>query len=159
MCQCTSAGVCSEKDSLCKVVEVELHILVLFDTVVTNINCITFVLIPRFQRKLRTFRQEACRASSPQGSAPRTCRSSAAMRTKPRLKTRFHSIRSHLKSLALRTNVKKKQLKRQKRRTELSVFGLTEENQRNKNEHKATSQTTNCNNHDDIDDIFASIGL
>ncbi|XP_044073086.1 nucleolus and neural progenitor protein [Siniperca chuatsi] len=112
-----------------------------------------------FQRKLRTFRQEACWASSPQGSVPGTCRSSAATRRHDRRRTRFQSLRSQFKSSAIRTGVKKKHLKRQRKRTELSVSGLSVNDRRNRTTYQATSQTTDCNIHDDIDDIFASVGL
>ncbi|XP_051260516.1 nucleolus and neural progenitor protein [Dicentrarchus labrax] len=108
------------------------------------------------QKKLQTFRQEARWASSPQGSVPRTCQSSAAMRRNARLRTRFHSLRSRFKLTAIRASVKKKQLKRQRKRTESSVSGLSGDNQRNRTTYEATFQTTDS---DDIDDIFASVGL
>ncbi|XP_070832892.1 nucleolus and neural progenitor protein [Chaetodon trifascialis] len=108
------------------------------------------------QRKLRTFRQEACWASSPQGSVPSTCRSSATARRNSLLRTRFHSLRSRFKSAAMRAEVKKKPLKRRRKRTEVSASGLSGNDQRNRTAYKATSQTTDL---DDIDDIFASLGL
>ncbi|XP_029315052.1 nucleolus and neural progenitor protein isoform X2 [Cottoperca gobio] len=73
------------------------------------------------KRRLRTFTQEASWASSPQGSVPRSCRSSAATRRHARLRTRFQSLRSQFKSSTVRTGVKKKPPKRQRKRTELSV--------------------------------------
>ncbi|XP_073329800.1 nucleolus and neural progenitor protein [Pagrus major] len=112
------------------------------------------------QRKLQTFRQEARWASSPQGSAPRSCRSSAATRRNAHLRTRFHSLRSRFRYSAVRAGVKKKQLKRQREKTESSVSGLSGDDQRNRTTHKATtSQTADRDNQDDIDDIFASVGL
>ncbi|XP_054471579.1 nucleolus and neural progenitor protein isoform X2 [Anoplopoma fimbria] len=111
------------------------------------------------QKRLRTFRQEACWASSPQSSAPRACRSSAAMRRLARLRTRFQSLRSRFKSSTLRTGVKKKQLKRRRKRTELSVSGLSGADQINRSPCEGTSQTATCDSLDDIDDIFASVGF
>ncbi|XP_023280667.1 nucleolus and neural progenitor protein [Seriola lalandi dorsalis] len=112
------------------------------------------------QRKLQSFRQEACWAASPQGPAPRTCRSSAAVRRKNRLRTRCQSLRSQFKSSTVKTGVKNKHLKRRRRRRcELSMSGLSETGQRSRTTYEATPQTTNCDSHDDIDDIFASGGL
>nr|XP_046260409.1 nucleolus and neural progenitor protein isoform X2 [Scatophagus argus] len=112
------------------------------------------------QRKLHIFKQEAHWASSPQGSVPRTCRSPAVMKRKARSRTRFHSLRSQFKSSAVRGGVKKKKnQKRQRKRTELSVSGLSEDNQRNRTTYKAASPTSEHDSHDDIDDIFASAGL
>uniref|UniRef100_A0A8C3A391 Nucleolus and neural progenitor protein n=1 Tax=Cyclopterus lumpus TaxID=8103 RepID=A0A8C3A391_CYCLU len=98
------------------------------------------------QRRLRTLRREACWASSPQGSVTRARRSSAAERGHARLRTRFQSLRSRFTSSkysTLRTVVKKEQLK----------------GQRKKSKCETTSQTTSCDSHDDIDDIFASVGF
>ncbi|XP_056293794.1 nucleolus and neural progenitor protein isoform X2 [Pseudoliparis swirei] len=108
------------------------------------------------QRRLRTFRREACWASTPQGSVPRACRSSAAERGHARLRTRVQTLRSRLKSSTLRTDVKKEQLKGQRKKTELSVSGLSEDDQINRSKCETTSQTAS---HDDIDDIFASVGF
>ncbi|XP_038576103.1 LOW QUALITY PROTEIN: nucleolus and neural progenitor protein [Micropterus salmoides] len=108
------------------------------------------------QRKLRTFRREACWALFPRGSVPRTCRS--PRRRHAHRRTRFQSLRSRFKSSAARTGVKKKRL-RQRKRAASSVSGLSGDGQRNWTTYKATSQTTDCNIHDDIDDIFASVGL
>ncbi|XP_070694279.1 nucleolus and neural progenitor protein isoform X2 [Pempheris klunzingeri] len=110
------------------------------------------------QRKLRIFRQEACWASSPQGSVPRTCRSSAALRRNARRQTRFQSLRSQLKSSAVRRGVKQKRPKRLRKRTEVSPCGLSGD-QRNRTTHEATSRTPDHDSNDDIDDIFASMGL
>lgn len=107
---------------------------------------LSFVLILSVQRKLRTFREEACKAFSPQGSVPNTCRPSAPMRRNVHLRTRFQSLRRRLKSRTVSVGIKKKQIKRQRKMTELSVSGASEDNQ--------TSNTI-----DDIDDIFASAGL
>lgn len=108
------------------------------------------------QRKLQTFRQEARWASSPRGSAPRSCRSSAATRRNAHLRTRFHSLRSRFRSAAARAGVKKKRRKRQREKTEPSASGLSADDQRNRTTNKPTSRTADC---DDIDDIFASVGL
>ncbi|XP_040913290.1 nucleolus and neural progenitor protein [Toxotes jaculatrix] len=111
------------------------------------------------QRKLQSFRQETCWALFPQGSAPSTCRSSAAVRRSARMRTRCQSLRSRLKSSTVKTSVKKKGLKRPRWRNELSVSGLLEGDQRGRTTYEATPQTTDRDSHDDIDDIFASIGL
>ncbi|XP_068428691.1 nucleolus and neural progenitor protein isoform X2 [Clinocottus analis] len=111
------------------------------------------------QRRLRTFRLKACWASSPQGSEPRACRPPAAKRGRARLTTHFQSLRSRFKSSTLRTGVKKEQLKRQRKRTELSVSGLSGAEQINGSKCEATSPTTSWDSHDDIDDIFASVGF
>ncbi|KAM8749134.1 nucleolus and neural progenitor protein [Acanthopagrus schlegelii] len=108
------------------------------------------------QRKLQTFIEETRWASSPQGSAPRSCRSSAATRRNAHLRTRFHSLRSRFRSSAVRAGVKKKQRKRQREKAEPSVSGLSADDQRNRTTHKPTSRTADG---DDIDDIFASVGL
>ncbi|XP_042282424.1 nucleolus and neural progenitor protein [Thunnus maccoyii] len=111
------------------------------------------------QRKLRSFRQEVCWAFSPQGVMPNACRSSAAVRKNAHLRTRFQSLRRRLKSPTVSIGVKKKQVKRRRKRTELSVSGPSEDDKRSRIIHEATAQTTDCNSHDDIDDIFASAGL
>lgn len=110
------------------------------------------------QRKLQTFRQEACWASSPRGSVPRTCRSSAALRRKAHVTTRFQSLRARFKSAAVRNGAKKKGLKRCQK-SELSVSGLSEDGQKSRTTFEQTPLTTDCESHDDIDDIFASAGL
>ena len=111
---------------------------------------IYFFVILSVQRKLQNFRQEAIWASSPQGSAPRTCCFSAAARKNPRLRTRFQSLGSRFKSSKVNKRVKRKHLKRQKQRKDSKRRGTT---------YEVTPQTTNKDRHDDIDDIFASIGF
>ncbi|XP_018537479.1 nucleolus and neural progenitor protein [Lates calcarifer] len=106
------------------------------------------------QRKLQSFRREAYWASSPQGSAPRTCHSPAATRRHARLKTRFQSLRSQFKSSTTKTGMKKKCQKRGRRKSELSVSGLSDDGQRSRTMYGATPQTIDCDSHDDIDDIF-----
>lgn len=113
-------------------------------------NCLSS--IPSVQRKLEAFKKEACWASSPQVSVPRTYRSFALMRRKIHPTTRFHALRCRFKSSALRDGVKKKQLKRQRMRTDSSVSGLSGDRQKNRAMYEAAS-------HDDIDDIFATVGL
>ncbi|XP_063743478.1 nucleolus and neural progenitor protein isoform X2 [Eleginops maclovinus] len=115
----------------------------------------------KVQRRLRTFRQEACWALSPQGSVPRSCRSCAATRRHNRLRTRFQSLRSQFKSSTLKTDVKKTQLKRQRKRTESSLTGLLVDDPKNRSicDSSPTLQTSGCDGEDDIDDIFASVGL
>ncbi|XP_041806706.1 nucleolus and neural progenitor protein [Chelmon rostratus] len=111
------------------------------------------------QRKLRTFRQEARWASSPQGPVPSTCRSSAADQRIAHLRTRFHSLRSRFKSSAIKAGLRNKRLKRRRKRTGLSVSGPSGDDQTNRTTYGATSQTTDYDDRDDIDDIFASVGL
>ncbi|XP_028447509.1 nucleolus and neural progenitor protein [Perca flavescens] len=109
------------------------------------------------QRRLRTFRQEARWASSPHGSVPTTCRASAATRRPARLTTRLQTLRSRFKSS---TGVKKKPLKRQRERTELSESGVSGDDLRTRTTNEVTSsQTTDWDRQVDIDDIFASVGL
>ncbi|KAJ4933566.1 hypothetical protein JOQ06_030392 [Pogonophryne albipinna] len=108
------------------------------------------------QRRLRTFRQEACWALSPQGSVPKSCRSYAATRRHNRLRTHFQSLRSRIKSSTLRTGVKKTRLKRQRKRTE-SGPSVDDRKKRTMGNLSPALQTSGCD--DDIDDIFASVGF
>ncbi|XP_054871610.1 nucleolus and neural progenitor protein isoform X1 [Amphiprion ocellaris] len=108
------------------------------------------------QRKLQTFRQEACWASSPNKSVPKSFLSPSAMRRKARLRIRL-SLTGQIASCALRTGVKKKRLIGQQKATLLSVPGLSKDNQQNRTTHEAAHPTTDSR--DDIDDIFASVGL
>ncbi|XP_034742010.1 nucleolus and neural progenitor protein isoform X2 [Etheostoma cragini] len=114
----------------------------------------------KVQRRLRTFRQEACWASSPRGSVPATCRAAAATRRPARLTTRLQKLRNPFKSSTVGTRAPQKQLKRQRQRTELSVSRLSGDNLKTRTTNEATStQTSGCDRQDDIDDIFASVGL
>uniref|UniRef100_A0A3Q1CDT2 Nucleolus and neural progenitor protein-like N-terminal domain-containing protein n=1 Tax=Amphiprion ocellaris TaxID=80972 RepID=A0A3Q1CDT2_AMPOC len=108
------------------------------------------------ERKLQTFRQEACWASSPNKSVPKSFLSPSAMRRKARLRIRL-SLTGQIASCALRTGVKKKRLIGQQKATLLSVPGLSKDNQQNRTTHEAAHPTTDSR--DDIDDIFASVGL
>ncbi|XP_069010834.1 nucleolus and neural progenitor protein [Embiotoca jacksoni] len=110
-------------------------------------------------RKLRTFRHEACWASSPQGSVPKTFRTPAVKRRQARLKTRCQSLRSRFTSFTVRTGAKKKHLTGAQRGAELSVSGLSKDDQRSQTTPEATHQTTDSDSHNDIDDIFANAGL
>ncbi|XP_008298377.1 nucleolus and neural progenitor protein [Stegastes partitus] len=107
------------------------------------------------QRKLRTFRQEACWASSPQKSVPKSFLSPAAARRSARLRSRLKSLRRQMMSSAIRTGVKKKRQKK----TALSVCVPSEDSQQNRTAHEAAHRTAESDSHDDIDDIFASVGL
>ncbi|XP_019945203.2 nucleolus and neural progenitor protein [Paralichthys olivaceus] len=112
------------------------------------------------QRRLQSFRQEALWASSPRGPAPRTCRFSAALRMNPRQRARFQFLRRQIRLSTIKTGIKKKHLwSKSRRRFELSASGLSEDEQRTWTTHKETPQTTDCEGQDDIDDIFASVGL
>ncbi|KAK2906262.1 nucleolus and neural progenitor protein isoform X1 [Channa argus] len=108
--------------------------------------------------KLQTFRQEACWASSPQGSVPRTCRSSIALRRTTCLRARFQSLKGNFRYSRIKTGVKKKSQKEQQKRTKLSTSGLLGDGHR-RTSYEASSNTTECDRHDDIDDIFSSLGL
>ncbi|XP_028993306.1 nucleolus and neural progenitor protein [Betta splendens] len=105
------------------------------------------------QRKLQTFRKEACWASSPQGSMPKTCCFSAAVRRNAHLRTRLHSLRSQFKSSLFKKNSRK----RRQRRTHLS--GVSEDCPRSRTTHEPSPQNTESDGYDDIDDIFSSISL
>ncbi|KAM3607175.1 uncharacterized protein V6R79_002803 [Siganus canaliculatus] len=107
------------------------------------------------QRKLRTFRQEADRVLSHGVSVPRTCRFSFATWRSARLRTRFHAVRSRLKASALRSGISRKQMKRGKKK----IASSDSNKQTNRTVQKMSSQTGSNGSHDDIDDIFASIGL
>ncbi|KAL6100587.1 nepro [Pungitius sinensis] len=111
------------------------------------------------QRKLRAFRQKACWASSPHRSEPRAGRPSAGMRGRARLRTRFRSLRSRFESLTRRTGVKNKQTRGQRKRAELAVSGPPGDDRTNASKCLVTPQTPGWDSHDDIDNIFASVGL
>ncbi|KAM8854633.1 nucleolus and neural progenitor protein-like [Spinachia spinachia] len=111
------------------------------------------------QSKLRVFRRKACWASSPRRSEPRAGRPSAAMRGLARLRTRFQSLRSRFKSLTLRTGVKTKRTRGQRTRADLSVSGPSEDDRTDGSKCLVTPQAPGWDSHDDIDDIFASVGL
>ncbi|XP_047457031.1 nucleolus and neural progenitor protein [Mugil cephalus] len=111
------------------------------------------------QSKLRSFRREACWASSPRGSMPKTFCFPAPVRRKPRLRTRFQMLKRRFVFPRVRTDVIKKTPIRQQKLTELPAPELPRDDQRSETEHKETHETTNSEYQDDIDDIFASIGL
>ncbi|XP_060909733.1 nucleolus and neural progenitor protein [Labrus mixtus] len=111
------------------------------------------------QKRFKTFRKEACWASSPQGSVPKSCCSSAAMRRGPRLRTPFHFLRSRLKSAAVRTGMKTKCSKRKGERTELPESGLSGDNLKSRTAYEQIAHTKEPDHNDDIDDIFAAVGL
>lgn len=135
----------------------KLFTLVFCDTVVI-LNVYFLYDFLSVQRKLQTFRQEVYWASTLQGSVPRSFGFSAAVRRNAHLRTRFHSLKSRFKSSIVKAGVKKKHLKR-RRKSELSVSGLSDHGQRRKTKYEASPQTIDCDSHDDIDDIFSSIGL
>ncbi|XP_006793709.1 nucleolus and neural progenitor protein isoform X2 [Neolamprologus brichardi] len=99
------------------------------------------------QRKLQTFKKEACWASSPEGSAPKTLRSLASRR-RVHGRIRFHTLRRFV----MRGGVKRKEQAGQQTRARLSG-----DDQRSRTAQEATCRSTDT--HDDIDDIFASAGL
>ena len=115
------------------------------------------------QRKLPSFRRETLWASSLRGLAPRTFRLSASLRMNPRRRERFHYLRRQLRFSTIK-GVKQKHLRRERRRRrsrrcELSASGLSEDEQSSRTTHQETPQTSDCRGQDDIDDIFASVGL
>lgn len=81
-----------------------------------------------------------------------TCGSSAAMmKGNPHLVTRFHTQRSRFKSL----NARKKRVKRQQEKKQLSAVAPSGHKQKNKTRSEVADSHDDI---DDIDDIFASIG-
>ncbi|XP_035507263.2 nucleolus and neural progenitor protein isoform X3 [Scophthalmus maximus] len=107
------------------------------------------------RRKLQSFRRELLWAASPQGSAPKTCRSSAALRRNARPRRLFQSLRSRFRFSTAKTGLQKKRLKTQRR----WMSELSEDGQSTQTIHEATPQTIDFDDHDDIDDIFASVGV
>uniref|UniRef100_A0A669E358 Nucleolus and neural progenitor protein n=1 Tax=Oreochromis niloticus TaxID=8128 RepID=A0A669E358_ORENI len=102
------------------------------------------------QRKLQTFKKEACWASSPEGSAPKTLRSLASRRRSVHGIICFHSLR---RRFMMRGGVKRKEQAGRQRRARLSG-----DDQRSRTAREATHQSTDSDTHNDIDDIFASAG-
>uniref|UniRef100_A0A669CAY7 Nucleolus and neural progenitor protein n=1 Tax=Oreochromis niloticus TaxID=8128 RepID=A0A669CAY7_ORENI len=102
-------------------------------------------------RKLQTFKKEACWASSPEGSAPKTLRSLASRRRSVHGIICFHSLR---RRFMMRGGVKRKEQAGRQRRARLSG-----DDQRSRTAREATHQSTDSDTHNDIDDIFASAGL
>nr|XP_040056519.1 nucleolus and neural progenitor protein [Gasterosteus aculeatus aculeatus] len=111
------------------------------------------------QRKLRAFRQKACWASSPHRSEPRAGRPSAGMRGRARLRTRFQSLRSRFESSKRRTGVRHKRTRGQRKTPELSASGPSWDDRTNGSKCLVTPPTPGWDSHDDIDDIFATLGL
>lgn len=103
------------------------------------------------QRKLRSFRHKVRLALLPQRRAPRSPRS-PVLTGRNKRPTNLHSIRSQKKALALRGE-------RQKNRRRSSVSRLLRDKRKNKSGCEGISETATQNSHNDIDDIFASIGL
>ncbi|XP_041663317.1 nucleolus and neural progenitor protein isoform X2 [Cheilinus undulatus] len=110
----------------------------------------------KIHKRFNNLRKEAYWAFSPQGSVPKSCRSSAAMLGNVRLRTPFHLLRGQMKSSAVRCGMKTKWMKKRRKRTEILESGLPGDNQRNR---KTNEQTLHTKENDDIDDIFASFGL
>lgn len=80
------------------------------------------------------------------------------MKGKDHLTTRFHSLRSRFKSSAARAGVKRKPVGRQHKGTDPSASALLGHNQSNRTAYDVTSENTDNDSHDDIDNIFASVG-
>lgn len=111
-----------------------------------------------FHRKLQTFKQEASSALSHQGCVIITRCSSTVIKGKDHLTTRFHSLRSRFKSSAARARVRKKPVERRQKEADPSASALSGHTQTNTTAYDVTSETTDHDSHDDIDNIFASIG-
>lgn len=110
-------------------------------------------MIIRVQRKLQIFRRDVLGILSP--PAHRTSRaSSSVLRRNPRLRKRFKSLRDQFRRSAVRTSLKKKHSKRENKNTKLSAT----EDVRSCSTAKVKKETSQHENHDDIDDIFASKG-
>lgn len=118
-------------------------------------------LIHSVQRKLESFRREVFTACS-KGSLPRTHGSLAELRKTFHPRTNFHSLRSQLKSSMVRTGIKKK-LKEKQRKSSLSGLSKSQrqlkDKERSRTADEVIPQSSHCDRRDDIDDIFASIGL
>ncbi|XP_030614854.1 nucleolus and neural progenitor protein [Archocentrus centrarchus] len=104
------------------------------------------------QRKLQTFKKEVCWASSPQGSAPKTFHSLTSRRRSVHLRAHVQTRSRQFMSSTVRTGIK-----RREKGPKLS--GLRVDDQQSKSTEEATHQATDSDSHDDIDDIFASVGL
>ncbi|KAM9342173.1 nucleolus and neural progenitor protein [Pholidichthys leucotaenia] len=107
------------------------------------------------QGKLQTFRREACWASSPRVPVPKTLHSLVAWRRSSHLRTRFQSHKRQLLSCKVRADSKKKCQKTRRKGAHLP-FGLYGGDQ-----HSTTLEILHqtSKSDDEIDDIFASIGL
>lgn len=119
---------------------------------------VIFFLLRSVQEKLRTFRQKVRWALSPQRRGPKKPLSPVLTRWNKR-STNLHSARSRSKCSALRASDKVKKGKRQKKRSRSRLSGRFRDKRRSKNRCEGTSETSNQNTQNDIDDIFASIGL
>ncbi|XP_072301262.1 nucleolus and neural progenitor protein [Eucyclogobius newberryi] len=109
------------------------------------------------QGKLTNFRREVVKACS-KGSVPRrTPGSLAAFRTKNKQTTNFHSLRSEWKSTVRTGSKRKREVKERKCRKSKSRRHHKDADRRTEDE--AIPQSSHCDRQDDIDDIFASIGL
>ncbi|KAJ0005924.1 hypothetical protein NQD34_015818 [Periophthalmus magnuspinnatus] len=109
------------------------------------------------QRKLNNFRQEVFKACSKSSVTRRTSGSLAEFKTK-RQWTNFHSLRTKLKSKNVRTgSTRKREAKWKTSRKSKSSRHNKDADRRTEDE--AISQGSHCDRRDDIDDIFASIGL
>ncbi|XP_061774455.1 nucleolus and neural progenitor protein isoform X2 [Nerophis ophidion] len=109
----------------------------------------------KVQKKLKTFKQEACQAfCGVPGPVRKTCPPAGACRRLGRLRTRVWTLRMQFRSPETRRHVKRKQ--RQKKCVSLGLLmqdgGLSEMD-------KATACTVDSGKHDDIDEIFACVGL
>ncbi|KAM6934059.1 nucleolus and neural progenitor protein-like [Xenentodon cancila] len=111
------------------------------------------------QRKLRPFRQEVCWASSPERSAHKICGSPSAMTGNPHLESRLRSLKAQFMFSRVRAAVRKTRMVGKKRKTWLPECGRLEDDQRGGGSDAMTLQNTDNDNCDDIDDIFASVGL
>ncbi|XP_029937526.1 nucleolus and neural progenitor protein [Myripristis murdjan] len=107
------------------------------------------------QRKLRSFQREVCWASSPAGSVPRTCLPIAALWRNTHPRTRLRTLRTRFRRSTTTNCAKKKEKKRRRKTTESSVSRLSEYDKGSRTSH----ETSECEGRDDIDDIFASVGL
>lgn len=79
------------------------------------------------------------------------------MARNPRLRSRLQSLKRRFMSFRVRTAVQKRGIMGKQRKAKLPVSGLLEDEQRDKSPHEMTPQSTDS--YDDIDDIFASVGL
>ncbi|CAG5865410.1 unnamed protein product [Menidia menidia] len=109
------------------------------------------------QKKLQSFRREIFWVLSPKGSTPKIFRPPISPRRNGRLKSRLQTLKRRFASSKVRTGVKKKGLEGKRKKTELTVAGLSKDCQERRSTLSGKFQISDSD--DDIDDIFASVGL
>ncbi|XP_053733344.1 nucleolus and neural progenitor protein [Synchiropus splendidus] len=103
-----------------------------------------------FPRKLQDFKQEVCWALSPQGPVPKTLQ-----RVMKRRKNRLITYCQRLKSCSRLSTVRFKE----KSETQEQEVNRSESHLSEVDASRSTDTDVETRTHDDIDDIFASVGL